>query len=193
MIQSEPMVENIAPRMYESAPIKRCAFPACKAGCCLHGVWLDRIEAGNIMENASLIKPHMPISMEDPHRWLDGRMDDDPFSASKKVVHSTVLKSPEHYGGTACVFLREDYKCALQVAGEAAGEHPWRFKPFYCILHPLDLDEQGRITLDETGLLVSEPASCLRKAEISTSLLKLFEAELRYLLGERTYEKLIRG
>ncbi len=110
----------------------------------------------------------------------------------KKWCIVPYLNSPEHYGGTACVFLREDYKCALQVAGEAAGEHPWRFKPFYCILHPLDLDEKGRITLDESGLLVSEPASCLREAEISTSLLKLFEAELRYLLGEKTYEKIIR-
>ncbi len=92
MIQSEPMVENIAPRMYESAPIKRCAFPACKAACCLHGVWLDQIEAGDIMENTSLIKPYMPKGMDDPLQWLDGRTDDDPFSASKKVVHRTVLE-----------------------------------------------------------------------------------------------------
>ncbi|MCX8025754.1 MAG: hypothetical protein N3A60_11175, partial [Thermanaerothrix sp.] len=106
-------------------------------------------------------------------------------------VHTRVYADPAHYAGSACVFLRPDYKCALQVAGEAAGYHPWRFKPFYCILHPLDLDEQGRITLDAADALAEEPASCLRWAEEAQSLLDLFAEELRYLLGDEAYQTLL--
>jgi hypothetical protein len=68
--------------------------------------------------------------------------------------------------------------------------HPWQFKPYYCILHPLDLDEQGRITLDETKLLLDEAGSCLRPAENPIPLVETFGPELRYLLGEKAYAAL---
>lgn len=185
------MAANLAPRMYEEVRIKRCSFPDCGAACCLHGVWLDRLEVNDILAHADLISPWMPEDHSDPNSWLDGREEMDPFSTSRKVSHSLVLEDPDHYGGTACVFLRKDHKCALQVAGENAGFHPWRFKPFYCILHPLDLDDQGRITLDDTASLLSEPASCVQPADESVPLLVTFEKELRYLLGDRTYQELI--
>jgi hypothetical protein len=102
-----------------------------------------------------------------------------------------VVEHHRHYGGTACVFLRSDHKCALQVASQASGHHPWHWKPFYCILHPLDLDEEGRITLDETDLMLDEPGSCLRPATENIPLLVTFEEELRYFLGDEEYEKLI--
>jgi hypothetical protein len=101
-----------------------------------------------------------------------------------------VLPDDAHYGGTACIFLRRDYLCALQVAASTNGLHPWRFKPFYCILHPLDLDEAGRITLDETGEMLAEPGSCLRPAEQPIPLIETFAPELRYLLGEKAYRRL---
>ena len=63
--------------------------------------------------------------------------------------------------------------------------HPWRFKPFYCILHPLDLDEEGRITLDDTQLMLAEPGSCLRPADQPIPLVETFEPELRYLLAKQ--------
>ena len=113
----------------------------------------------------------------------------DAFTPSGEVVHTRVLSSPDHYGVTACVFLRRDHKCALQVAGERAGFHPWRFKPFYCVLHPLDLDDDGRITLDETVALLEEPASCLRASEQAVSLLEIFAQELRYLMGDEEYQR----
>jgi hypothetical protein len=104
-----------------------------------------------------------------------------------------VLPDPQHYGETACIFLRKDHLCALQVAAIANNLHPWRFKPFYCILHPLDLDEQGRITLDETDLMQSEPGSCLRASGCLIPLLETFEPELRYLLGENAFLQLKKG
>lgn len=171
--------------------MRRCELGECRAACCLYGVWIDLAEADRIRANAALIAPHMPRCQRDPAGWFDGREEADEHSPSGRTVHSQVLFAADHYGGTACVFLRKDHKCALQVAALANGLHPWRFKPFYCILHPLDLDDEGRITLDETRLLLEEPGSCLRPAEHLTPLVEIFEPELRYLLGDDGYQTLL--
>jgi len=170
--------------------MRRCRLEECRAACCLHGVWIDTAEWQDIQDHAELIIPQMPPGWNNPEFWIDDRQEDDPFSNSGQVVHSRVLPDPTHYGGTACVFLRDDFKCALQVAGDANRLHPWRFKPFYCVLHPLDLDEQGRITLDAAGLLLDEPGSCLRQAEMEIPLIETFESELRYFLGDEKYSRL---
>lgn len=185
------VVNQVNPRLFAREPLRRCGWPQCGAACCAYGVWLDEREWRDLLAHAALIIPYLPPGRRDPARWLDGRREDDPFVPSGRVVHTRVYADPTHYAGSACVFLRPDYKCALQVAGEAAGYHPWRFKPFYCILHPLDLDEQGRITLDETAALAEEPGSCLRWAEEAQPLVELFAEELRYLLGDEAYQALL--
>lgn len=171
--------------------MQRCKLGECKAACCLYGVWMDTAEVADVTAHASLISPHMPTDTADPVLWFDGRTESDPFSPSKAVAHTSVVESTWHYGGTACVFLRSDYKCALQVAASANGMHEWRFKPFYCILHPLDLDEEGRITLDETEHLLTEEGSCLRPAERLIPLVETFAPELRYFLGEKAFARLL--
>jgi hypothetical protein len=185
------MEKRINPRLLKSEPLRRCTLGECRAACCLYGVWIDRNEAQDILANADLISPHMEPENREPGDWFDGREEPDEHSISGRTVHSTVLPDPQHYGETACVFLRKDHLCALQVAANANGLHPWRFKPFYCILHPLDLDEQGRMTLDETDLMLAEPGSCLRPADQPIPLVHTFEPELRYLLGEKGYLKLL--
>jgi hypothetical protein len=185
-----PNPRGLNPRLLQDEPMQRCKLHECRGACCLHGVWIDLAERDDLLANADRIAPHLPTALQDPRAWFDGREEADEFSPSGKVVHSTVLPDREHYGGTACIFLREDYKCALQVAGQSAGLHPWRFKPFYCILHPLDLDDEGRITLDETAALIDEEGSCLRPAESPRPLLETFEAELRYFLGDEEYSRL---
>ena len=187
---ARPLPKAVNPRLLQSEPMQRCRLNECRGACCLHGVWIDTAERDDLLANAALIAPHMPAALRDPAAWFDGREENDEFSASGAVVHSTVLPDREHYGGTACIFLREDFKCALQVAGQAAGSHPWRFKPFYCVLHPLDLDETGRITLDETPALLDEAGSCLRPAPLPIPLVQTFEDELRYLLGDEAYQNL---
>lgn len=176
--------------MLQTEPMRRCVLGECRGACCLHGVWIDAKQAEDILAHADLIGPHMPPDLQNPVVWLDDRKEEDPFQSSGQVQHSKVLPDPQHYGGTACVFLRADSKCALQVAADANGLHPWRFKPFYCVLHPLDLDEDGRITLDETALLLDEPGSCLRPAEREIPLAETFEDELRYFLGDERYGEL---
>lgn len=195
MPDPEPQVASeINPRLLKREPMQRCQLSQCKGACCLHGVWIDRLERDEILAHSGLIAAQMPDALRDPAAWFDGREDRDPFSKSGEVFHSNVLPDPIHYGGTACVFLREDAKCALQVAGQAAGLHPWRFKPFYCVLHPLDLDESGRITLDETSALLEEEGSCLRPAseDRQIPLLETFEPELRYFLGDEGYQNFLR-
>ena len=190
------MTLKINPRLNDSEPIQRCGWPECKAACCVYGVWVDLDEQADILAHADLIKPHLPPKRQDPSRWFDGETEPDRHTPSKQVTHTRVIRDPNHYGGSTCVFMRPDYKCALQVAGEAAGEHPWRFKPFYCILHPLDLDENGRklysgklysasITLDEIRFMIDEPASCVRQAGETVVLKELFAEELEYLNVER--------
>lgn len=177
--------------MLRAEPMRRCRLDECRGACCLHGVWLDAQEKADLLAHAAEIGPHMPPALSDPQAWFDGREDDDPFSRSGRVFHSNVLPDRGHYGGSACVFLREDHKCALQVAAVETGRPAWRFKPFYCILHPLDLDEQGRITLDETGELLAEEGSCLRPSETRIALVETFEPELSALLGDESYEQLV--
>lgn len=182
---------EINPKLLNAEFMQRCKLKNCKAACCLYGVWIDKQEAERIMENAAEILPYMPDDRREPAQWLDGRKDQDPFTISGQVVHSAVMDNPKHYGGTECVFLRKDHKCALQVASEAAGHHPWYFKPFYCILHPLDLDEEGRITIDETELLLEEQGSCLRPSRTPIPLIITFEEELLYFLGKEKYHQLL--
>ncbi len=171
-----------SPRLTNSEPIQRCGWPACKAACCVYGVWVDLDEQADLLAHADLIKPHLTPKRQDTSSRFDGEKEPDRQTPTKQVTHTRVIRAPDHYGGSTCIFMRPDYKCALQVAGEAAGEHPWRFKPFYCILHPLDLDEHGRITLDEIRFMVDEPASCVRPAENAVVLRELFAEELEYLL-----------
>ena len=169
------------PRLLQSEGMQRCQLRTCQAACCLYGAWVDSDRAMQIIWHADEIKPHMAADQQEPGGWFDERAEADEYLPSGKAVHTEVLAAPGHYGGTACVFLRQDHKCALQVAAETAGKHPWAFKPFYCILHPLDLDEDGRITLDETKLLLDEPASCLRPTPQDIPLQEIFAEELDYL------------
>jgi hypothetical protein len=185
------MFSQISPRLYRSEPIQRCKLGECRAACCLHGVWLDKLEVQDLLANQATIQPFLAEENRDPALWFDGREEADEFSTSGWVVHSSVVLDETHYGGTSCIFLRTDYKCALQAAADAACLHPWRFKPFYCILHPLDLDEQGFITLDETTLILNEEGSCLRPADQLIPLAETFEPELRYLLSEKGYQALL--
>jgi hypothetical protein len=183
------VMRTLSPRLLCSEPMRRCTLDDCHGACCVYGVWVDTREAENILKHAELIIPHIPSGATDPAGWFNSRQEADKFSASGQVVHSRVVPDESQYSGTACIFLRKDYKCALQVAADSNGYHPWHFKPFYCILHPLDLDKQGQVTLDETQALLAEKGSCLRPAEHPVTLLEIFEPELRYLMGEDAYRE----
>jgi hypothetical protein len=178
-------LKYINPRMLESESIQRCGFPDCKASCCVFGAWVDEFHVQEILSNSKIIAPYMKAGFSDPSKWFNELSEKDDHSLSGTVIHTTVLDDSDHYGGTACVFMRDDYKCALQLASEKNDFHNWHFKPFYCILHPLDLDDDGRITLGKTDELLEEPASCIRSSQQASDLIDIFSEELEYLLGNR--------
>lgn len=181
---------RVNPRLLAVEALQRCALGECKGACCVFGVWVDLGEMEDIMQHAALILPHMPEDARNPGEWFAPVEWNDNRSPSGKVIHTAVENRPDHYGQTACIFCLSDGKCALQVAADANGFHPWRFKPFFCILHPLDLDDKGRITLDSLENMMSEAGSCVRPADAAQPLLDTFEPELRYLMGERIYNAL---
>lgn len=185
--------DRVNPRMLRSEALRRCTLEECHGACCVFGVWVDSREVSDILSHASLIQPHMPPENRNAGEWFAPIEDKDKLSPTGKVLHTAVENQPAHYGGTACIFWRADAKCALQVAADANGLHPWRFKPYYCILHPLDQDDQGRITLDQAEELASEPGSCLRSADRPIPLADTFAVELRYLLGDRVYAAIRRA
>lgn len=161
-------------------PVRRCGWPSCGAACCLHGAWVSETKIAEIRSFAAEIIPLLPTDRQAPGAWFQDPVEPDPYVPGGSVRQTRVVDEPGHYGGTACVFLLGDYRCALQAAGEAAGRHPWHLKPLYCILHPLDVDEKGRITLDEIRHMVEEEASCLRRARDPVVLRTLFREEIDY-------------
>lgn len=181
---------RVNPRLLAVEALQRCALGECKGACCVFGVWVDLGEMEDIMQHAALILPHMSEDARNPGEWFAPVEWNDNRSPSGKVIHTAVENRPDHYGQTACIFCLSDGKCALQVAADANGFHPWRFKPFFCILHPLDLDDKGRITLDSLENMMSEAGSCVRPADAAQPLLDTFEPELRYLMGENIYAAL---
>jgi hypothetical protein len=174
---------HISPRLEQTARVQRCGWPDCGAACCIYGAWVDHIHAELILDQAETIIPWLEVDHRLPDTWFDGQQEDDPYTLSGKVQHTRVVPNTDHYGGMACVFLREDKQCALQAAAKAHGLHKWHFKPFYCILHPLEFDSQGRITIDDPEVMAAEPASCLREGEDEVRLSELFKEELDYLLN----------
>lgn len=180
-------LSRVNPRMLNAEALQRCKLGECKGACCVFGVWVDLREVDDIMRNANTILPHMPEDARTPGEWFAAVEDDDKRSPSGRVIHTAVENRPDHYKGTACIFCLADGKCALQVAAVANGMHPWRFKPFYCVLHPLDLDDNARITLDKMDEMINEEGSCVRPASHPVPLVDTFEPELKYLLGEKTY------
>ncbi|NPA31388.1 MAG: hypothetical protein GXO37_05245 [Chloroflexi bacterium] len=174
---------RLHPNLETPQPLRRCDWPACGAACCFQGVWVDEVEIQDILAHAAVIAPHMRPPDRDPTRWFQDRREPDDHALSGWVRPTRVRPDRTHYRGSRCIFLRADFKCALQVAAEAQGLHPWRWKPFYCILHPLDLDDQGRILLPPVDELLAEPAACVRAARPKIRPRDLFAEELAYLVG----------
>lgn len=179
------MAFPLSPRMFQPVPLACCDFPACRGACCVHGVWVDLKEMETILRHAALIRPLLPEDAAAPANWFTAEEEEDPYTPSKKVRHTRVLRRPEHPLGTACVFwLPPDGHCALQKVAEAQGWHPWALKPFYCVLHPMDLDDEGRITLDTPEALLSTPGGCVRPAREACPPVEIFAAELEWINKE---------
>jgi len=184
---------RIDAELLEVRAMRRCLTEECQSHCCTGGVYLSTRQAADILAHAHLIQPHLPEERRDPALWFDGQVEpDEDHPEGGEVTGTCVVPDPTHPAGQACLFLRPDRRCALQAAGLAAGEHPWRFKPFYCALHPLVYVDK-RLVLSEDSEIYLEGGSCSRPHEAAPiALYKLFDVELKLVLGEDGYAELER-
>lgn len=173
--------------MYAKETLKRCTLMGCNGVCCTYGVWIDLSEKERIFDNYEVVLSCMDPDFDNFEEWFDAWVEDDPYTSSNKVVHSKVVTRKKPFLRNTCIFQRTDHKCALQVASRKIGKHPWYLKPFYCVLHPMDINDDGEITLDETDIILEENKSCLRFSQDHQLPIEIFEEELRYLLGDLVY------
>lgn len=174
---------KVDPVLLESRAISRCELEECQAACCTEGVYIFRSETDDIRRHAGLIQPHVRPEHRDPETWFDGEVieeTDHPMGGTAEG--SAVFPDSTHPAGRSCVFLRPDKRCALQAAGIAEGEHPWRFKPFWCALHPLEFDA-GVLTFAEDNAVFRSGGSCSRPQPVSVPIFRLYQEEVTLALG----------
>lgn len=168
---------------------RRCELSECRAYCCGGGVWIDVGEAARIVQAAEEINPQLPDPLRDEELWFDGVVEADADFPSGYAMGTRVRPDPNHPMGTACVFLRPDFRCALQVAGEANGHRAWKYKPYYCALHPIT--QCGReISLDAENEIYIEGGCCHRPGVEQTPMFLFFEPELRMAMGDDDFNTL---
>ena len=159
--------------------------------CCAGGVYIHTRQVEDILAHQDLIIPHLAPERQDPSLWFDNVIEpDDDYPEAGDCMGTNVVDDPSHPAGRTCIFLM-NARCALQTASIAAGEHPWRFKPFYCALHPLGL-EKSELVLVEDSEIYKEGGSCQRPRDdgMLIPLYQLFDVETKLALGEDGYAEL---
>ena len=162
-----------------------CSAANCNARCCRGGVYVDLREKEEILSNAELIQSFMdPDQVKDPGRWFEGRVVDDLDYPSGACVGTQV------HGG-ACVFLTNEGKCVLQVASTQAGKGKGAWKPYYCQIYPVTV-ENGELKLEDPEY-ADRPECCGCTA--GPGALTVFEAcpeEMEMVLGREGVEEMRR-
>jgi len=193
--EKELMINGVAvdTGLLEARPLRRCRLEECQSYCCSGGVYIAVSQAADIRAHAALIQPHLPEERRDPALWFAAETEpDEDHPAEEPTTWTNVIDDASHPAGQTCIFLRPDRLCALQAAGIAAGEHPWRYKPYYCALHPL-VWENKRVVLAEQSEMYLEGGNCNRpNPGQPIALWQLFDMELKLVLGEAGYEELAR-
>src|SRR5215831_6376308 len=190
---SEPLIirgQVVDRGMLASLSTTRCRLEECQSYCCSGGVYIHTSQVDDILAHKELIIPHLPPDRQDPALWFDGKIEPDlDYPEAGPCMGTGVVQDPTHPTGTTCIFLTSDRRCALQTASIAAGEHPWRFKPFYCALHPLEIIG-GALKLADDNELYKEGGNCQRPAGELIPVYALFDVETKFVLGEEGYAEL---
>lgn len=126
-------VSRIGARVTKKIYIKGASVRNCDGSCCAFGSTASLVERDTILEHAGIVRAEMTSrGRKDTARWFTNRiMKDEDFTAGK-VVYTRILDG-------ACVFLRDDGLCALQVAGEKRLGNPYALKPAVCLLWPISV------------------------------------------------------
>jgi hypothetical protein len=181
-------------------PLRRCDLARCGGTCCHDGVYLGPEEAevlrGVVAEARGEIEAmglKLPSLVVVYGSWRD--ITSGPKTAVRHVPrHGVVEDYPAHFPETACVFLLEDARCALQSLAMQRSLPPWFYKPLTCWMHPLAFDgiEDGGPVLtlhheendpqrfpDYDGFACRTP--CGKTCAGGEPAWKVLEDELRYL------------
>ena len=133
----------------------------CAGVCCSHGFYPEDDEREDLLQilkekEDALIK----IGVKKPASWFVDEAHPD-FGTVQRVAlqERAFLKNvsnyPKHFPDTACVFLLDNARCALQVLAMEEGKHKWFYKPILCSLFPVVVDEKD----DESiGITVYDPS-----------------------------------
>jgi hypothetical protein len=193
----EPLIVNgrrVSRHLLEARPMRRCRLEECQSHCCTGGVYIHTRQAQEVLAHQDLIKPFLAPERQDASLWFEGDEGPDAdYPEGGSGTNTTVFPDPTHPVGQGCVFLMPNRWCALQAAGIANGEDPWRFKPFYCALHPLGTDDET-LQLVEQSEMYLDGGNCNRPTEDGAliPIYKLFEPEVKLYVGEVGYEELER-
>jgi hypothetical protein len=179
--------------MLKSRAASRCRLEDCQSYCCSGGVYIHTRQVEDLLAHQALIIPHLPPERQDPALWFDNKIEpDEDYPEAGDCMGTSVVPDPTHPAGATCIFLTSNRRCALQTASIAAGEDPWRFKPFYCALHPLEIID-GELKLAEDNELYQEGGHCQRPDYSRLiPLYQLFDVETKLVLGDEGYAELDR-
>jgi|MudIll2142460700_1097286.scaffolds.fasta_scaffold00939_2 hypothetical protein len=133
--------------------VARCEISTCRGMCCYDGVYVSQesaaviqrvaMEHGEFFADLGLQLPERVI-VDGDWPWKRGGVK---TAVKHRAFSGTVKGFPTHFSDTACVFLTDDGRCALQLLSVHLGRHPWYCKPVKCWLHPVTLEGDSRAVL----------------------------------------------
>ena len=123
-----------------------CELAECQGICCRSGVWLEPEEYAYLKENENHLREKLPafgVEMPTDRALFDeGSMGRFTVGTNVKPFDYSGRKDAAGLEPTACVFRRGDGACGLQLLGVAEGKPSWFYKPLYCFLFPVDINER---------------------------------------------------
>ncbi|PIW69831.1 MAG: DUF3109 domain-containing protein [Ignavibacteriales bacterium CG_4_9_14_3_um_filter_30_11] len=152
----------------------------CTGECCHYGVYTDSFEAERILNNKDKILANFDSTQcTDASKWFEKPEED-------KEFESGIAIGTEVINGK-CTFLDNKGLCTLQKMANDESEYKWKYKPLYCILFPLIIDE-GVLTID-TGH-IKRLKTCNPIFDTKKTIFESCTEELLHLLGKRGYSQL---
>ncbi len=130
-------VSCVGPRVHRKLFIGRASVRNCNGRCCRGGTTVSLKERDRILTNAVIVREAMTSSARnDPARWFSRR-------TTKDLDFTCGRSTSTRVAAGACVFYREDGRCALQVAGADRLGSPYALKPAICLLWPLAVEDRA--------------------------------------------------